>query len=82
MQAYAASFIHDHLTINSTFPTDVEHFKKHMMDFAQYVIVKDIELLIGYGNFVYLQYHAEGRDINSTETLFVSVEDDQIKAIL
>ncbi|MEO0342797.1 MAG: hypothetical protein AAF198_05110 [Pseudomonadota bacterium] len=82
MRTYAASFIHDELTINSSFPTDVVHHKEHMMDFAQHVIVTDIDLLIGCGNFVYLQYQAEGRDIGSIETLFVSVEDDQIRYIL
>ena len=82
MRAYAASFLHDDLVINSTFPTDILHLKEQMMDNVHHVLVKDFDLLIGCGNFVYLQYHAEGRDISSTETLFVSIEDDQIKFIL
>jgi len=82
MRAYAASFLHEDMVINSTFPTDISHHKTHMMDNVHHVLVKDLDLLIGCGNFVYLQYKSMGRDIDTTVTLLVSIEDDQIKFIL
>lgn len=78
-QDKAASFVHPDLQIYGFFGGDAEKLIANLHNWEISWVAHEYEILIGRGNFVFLEYTLIGRDFDTKHRHLFSIQDGRIK---